>query len=57
MTIPSLSLPPVVTHKKFGKGMILSVTPTGSDVQLEIAFDDHGTKTLLGSFTKLTKEN
>ena len=47
----------VVTHKKFGKGMILSVTPTGSDVQLEIAFDDHGTKTLLGSFTKLTKEN
>jgi len=47
----------VVSHKKFGKGMILSVTPTGSDVQLEIAFDDAGTKTLLGSFTKLTKEN
>ncbi len=47
----------VVSHKKFGKGMILSVTPTGSDVQLEIAFDAFGTKTLLGSFTKLTKEN
>ncbi|MBQ9915278.1 MAG: DNA helicase PcrA [Clostridia bacterium] len=47
----------VVSHKKFGRGMIISVTPTGSDVQLEIAFDEHGTKTLLGSFTKLTKEN
>lgn len=47
----------VVSHKKFGKGMILSVTPTGDDVQLEIAFDTCGTKTLLGSFTKLTKEN
>lgn len=47
----------VVSHKKFGRGMIVSVTPTGSDVQLEIAFDEHGTKTLLGSFTKLIKEN
>ncbi len=47
----------VVKHKKFGKGMILSVTPSGSDVQLEIAFDDFGTKNLMGSFAKLTKEN
>lgn len=47
----------VVSHKKFGRGMILSVTPSGSDVQLEIAFDTHGTKTMLGSFAKLKKEN
>ncbi len=47
----------VVLHKKFGRGMIISVSPTGSDVQLEIAFDEHGTKTMLGSFAKLTKEN
>ncbi len=47
----------VVHHKKFGKGMILSVTPSGSDVQLEIAFDEFGTKNLMGSFAKLTKEN
>ncbi len=47
----------VVTHKKFGRGMVISVTPTGNDVQLEIAFDEYGTKTLLGSFTKLVKEN
>ncbi|MGN1060046.1 MAG: ATP-dependent DNA helicase PcrA, partial [Clostridia bacterium] len=45
----------VVVHKKFGRGMIIAVTPTGGDVQLEIAFDDYGTKTLLGSFTKLTR--
>ncbi len=47
----------VVSHKKFGRGMIMSVTPNGGDVQLEIAFDSCGTKTLLGSFAKLTKEN
>ena len=47
----------VVSHKKFGRGMILSVTPTGNDVQLEIAFESCGTKTLLGSFTKLKRES
>ncbi|MBE7010951.1 MAG: DNA helicase PcrA [Ruminococcaceae bacterium] len=45
----------VVEHKKFGRGMIVSVTPTGNDVQLEIAFDEHGTKSLMGSFAKLKK--
>ncbi|MBQ3226422.1 MAG: UvrD-helicase domain-containing protein, partial [Clostridia bacterium] len=29
----------IVTHKKFGRGMILSVTPEGNDVRIEIAFD------------------
>ncbi|MBE7048290.1 MAG: DNA helicase PcrA [Ruminococcaceae bacterium] len=55
----SLSYSPgdVVSHKKFGRGMVISVTPTGNDIQLEIAFDEYGTKTLLGSFTKLIKEN
>ncbi len=47
----------VVTHKKFGRGMIVSVKPSGNDVQLEIAFDEVGTKNLMGSFAKLTKEN
>ncbi|MBE7022258.1 MAG: ATP-dependent DNA helicase PcrA [Ruminococcaceae bacterium] len=45
----------VVEHKKFGRGMIISVTPAGSDVQLEIAFDEYGTKNLMGSFAKLKK--
>ncbi len=45
----------VVTHRKFGKGMVLSVTPEGGDVRIEIAFDDVGTKNLMGAFAKLTK--
>lgn len=45
----------MVTHKKFGTGMILSVTPAGGDVKLEIVFDDVGTKTLMGSFARLKK--
>ncbi|MBQ3554315.1 MAG: UvrD-helicase domain-containing protein [Clostridia bacterium] len=45
----------IVTHKKFGRGMILSVTPEGNDVRIEIAFDDVGTKNLMGAFAKLQK--
>ena len=44
-----------VNHKKFGDGMILSVKPENGDTQLEIAFDNVGTKTLMASFAKLTK--
>ena len=43
-----------VKHKKFGTGMILSVTPKGDDLQLEIAFESCGTKTLMSSFAPLT---
>lgn len=46
----------VVRHKKFGKGMVLSVTPDGGDVRIEIAFDSVGTKSLMGAFARLTKE-
>lgn len=45
----------MVEHRKFGKGMILSVTPSGNDVKLEIVFDEVGTKSLMGSFAKLKK--
>lgn len=45
----------VVTHRKFGRGMVLSVTPEGNDVRIEIAFDDVGTKNLMGAFAKLKK--
>ena len=45
----------MVIHKKFGKGMILSVTPANGDVKLEIVFDDVGTKSLMGSFARLKK--
>jgi len=45
----------MVMHRKFSKGMILSVTPSGNDVKVEIVFDDVGTKSLMGSFAKLKK--
>lgn len=43
----------VVTHKTFGKGMIISVTPMGADTMLEIAFDNVGTKKIMANYTKL----
>ena len=45
----------MVEHRKFGKGMILSITPSGNDVKVEIVFDEVGTKSLMGSFAKLKK--
>ena len=55
---PKLDFKPgdIVSHKKFGKGMVLSVTPSGGDVRIEIAFEDVGTKSLMGAFAKLKKE-
>ncbi len=44
-----------VSHKKFGNGLVISVTPTGDDAQIEISFDNVGTRSLLASFAKLTK--
>lgn len=42
-----------VSHKTFGEGMILSVSPMGSDTLLEIAFDKVGTKKLMAAYAKL----
>ena len=44
-----------VSHKKFGEGMIVGVNPIGDDYQLEISFDNVGTRTLMASFAKLKK--
>lgn len=44
-----------VNHKKFGTGLVLSVTNVGGDVQYEISFDNVGTRSLMASFAKLTK--
>lgn len=44
-----------VSHRKFGEGLVLSVTPSGDDYQIEISFDNVGTRSLLASFAKLTK--
>ena len=37
----------MVSHKAFGRGMVLTVTPMGGDALLEIAFDNVGTKKLM----------
>ena len=52
---PSFSVGDLVLHKKFGRGMVLSVTPMGNDLHMEIAFDTVGTKKLLALYAKLTK--
>lgn len=44
----------VVNHNTFGKGMIISTTPMGNDLMLEIAFDSVGTKKVMANFAKLT---
>ena len=43
-----------VTHKTFGKGMIVSVTPMAGDHILEIAFENVGTKKIMANYSKLT---
>ncbi len=50
----SYSVGQQVTHKTFGKGMIVSVTLVGGDTMLEIAFEDVGTKKIMANFAKLT---
>ena len=39
----------MVQHKAFGKGLVLTATPVGGDVLLEIAFDGVGTKRLFAN--------
>ena len=43
----------MVEHNTFGRGMVLKVTPMGSDLMLEIAFDTVGTKKLMAAYAKL----
>lgn len=44
-----------VTHKVFGKGVILSSKPMANDFMLEIAFEGGSTKKLMANFAKLQK--
>ncbi len=45
--LPGFAKGDMVLHDSFGKGMVLSVLPTGNDAMLEIAFDSIGTKRLM----------
>ncbi len=44
-----------VTHKVFGKGVVVSAKPMANDFMLEIAFEGGSTKKLMANFAKLQK--
>ena len=44
-----------VTHKAFGTGVVVSVTPMGNDNLIEVAFSKAGTKKLMANYAKLEK--
>lgn len=45
-----------VCHKSFGTGTVLTVTPMGGDVLLEVAFDKAGTKKMMANYARLEKK-
>ena len=45
-----------VIHKSFGTGTILTVTPMGGDMLLEVAFDKAGTKKMMANYARLEKK-
>ena len=55
--LPEFRKGDMVTHKAFGRGMVVSTQKVGGDVLLEIAFDNEGTKRLMLKFAaaQLTK--
>ncbi len=44
-----------VSHRKFGEGVVLAVSPENGDYLVEVAFDQFGMKRMLYSMAKLTK--
>ena len=44
-----------VTHRVFGKGMIVSLKPMGNDTLMEIAFDKVGTKKIMANMGAVKK--
>lgn len=44
-----------VTHKAWGKGVVVKVNGTGEDMELDIAFESKGIKRLLAAFAPIKK--
>ena len=44
-----------VSHRVFGNGMVVSMTPMANDVLVEVAFDKVGTKKIMANFARLKK--
>ncbi len=47
----------IVSHPKFGEGVVISAQPVGGDIHYRINFEGVGEKNLLGLYAKLTKIN
>ena len=45
----------MVSHKIFGKGLVISASPLANDLLVEVSFDKVGTKKLMANFAKLKK--
>ncbi|MGL5150930.1 MAG: DNA helicase PcrA [Clostridium sp.] len=52
-TMDEISLGRKVSHEKFGVGTIVTITPSGNDKKLTIAFDKQGIKVLMLSLANL----
>ena len=44
-----------INHITFGQGDIINVIPMSTDYMYEIAFDNVGTKKLMGTYAKMTR--
>src|SRR3989339_746825 len=49
------SISQAVSHKKFGKGVIVDYEGAGESLRLQVKFEHAGTKWLVASFAKLEK--
>jgi len=54
-TVVALNTGDRVSHITFGQGTVLSAKPMGADILYEIAFDNAGTKKLMGTYAKMKK--
>ena len=53
---PALSAGDHVEHAKFGKGLVVSCTPTRDDQEVVVVFENAGIKKLLLSLAQLKRE-
>lgn len=53
--VESFSAGERINHRVFGEGTVVSASPMGNDVLLEICFDNVGTKKLMAKFAKIVK--
>ena len=45
-----------VTHRVFGEGLVVAMTPMANDTLIEVSFDKVGTKKIMANFAKLKKK-